>query len=51
MTQELDALIADVALRSLNEKHSAVEFQAGVTPVPVTGFVRAFCLPLKVRPQ
>lgn len=39
MTQELDAIIADVALRSLNEKHSAVEFQAGVTPVPVTGKV------------
>lgn len=39
VTQELDAIIADVALRSLNEKHSAVEFQAGVTPVPVTGKV------------
>lgn len=37
MTQELDALITDAALRAANEKHASFTFRAGEDPVPVTG--------------
>lgn len=39
MTQELDALISEVANRSAVEKHSQTPFIAGETSVPVTGKV------------
>lgn len=39
MTQELDALISEVANRSATEKHSQTPFIAGETSVPVTGKV------------
>lgn len=39
MTQELDALLADAARRSANEKHAQAAFVPGKSPVPVTGKV------------
>lgn len=39
MTQELDALLADAAQRSANEKHAQAAFIPGESPVPVTGKV------------
>ncbi|CAN2168821.1 WecE Predicted pyridoxal phosphate-dependent enzyme apparently involved in regulation of cell wall biogenesis [Candidatus Nanopelagicaceae bacterium] len=39
MTQELDALLADAAQRSANEKHAQAAFVPGESPVPVTGKV------------
>ena len=39
VTQELDALISEVANRSATEKHSQAPFIAGETSVPVTGKV------------
>lgn len=39
VTQELDELIADAALRSADERHAPTVFKAGETAVPVTGKV------------
>lgn len=39
MTQELDALLADAAQRSANEKHAQAAFVPGESSVPVTGKV------------
>ncbi len=39
MSMELDSLIADIAFRSVTEKHLQNTFKPGETPIPVTGKV------------
>lgn len=39
MIQDFDGLIAEIAIRSMKDKHSQSKFKAGETPVPVTGKV------------